>query len=88
MIKQHCVFPPHTHPVSRGSGLEYIEEEVIAMLKGVDLDGNDSIEWKVGARHEVLTNTPCFTGSFEHAPFFSDADTVFMYKQQNPCSLH
>lgn len=28
-------------------GLEFIEEEVVQMLKGVDLDGNDSIEWKV-----------------------------------------
>lgn len=36
-------------PVWSDSGLEYIEEEVVAMLKGVDLDGNDSIEWKVGA---------------------------------------
>eukprot|EP00903_Cladosiphon_okamuranus_P009815 g9329.t1 len=32
--------------VVKKEGLEYIEEEVVAMLKGVDLDGNDSIEWK------------------------------------------
>lgn len=38
-----------SHPVRRNPGLEYIEEEVLQMLKGVDLDGNDSIEWKVGA---------------------------------------
>ncbi|CAN0299431.1 unnamed protein product [Ectocarpus sp. 12 AP-2014] len=32
--------------VVKKEGLEYIEEEVMAMLRGVDLDGNDSIEWK------------------------------------------
>lgn len=42
--------------VADGSGLEYIEEEVVAMLKGVDLDGNDSIEWKVGAVCMSLLN--------------------------------
>ncbi|CAM9559159.1 unnamed protein product [Ectocarpus sp. 6 AP-2014] len=32
--------------VVKKEGLEYIEEEVMTMLRGVDLDGNDSIEWK------------------------------------------
>lgn len=28
-------------------GLEFIEEEVVEMMRGVDVDGSDSIEWKV-----------------------------------------
>ena len=29
------------------TGLEYIEGEVAEMMRGVDVDGSDSIEWEV-----------------------------------------
>ncbi|CAM9920209.1 unnamed protein product [Scytosiphon promiscuus] len=32
--------------VVKKEGLEYIEEEVVEMMRGVDVDGSDSIEWE------------------------------------------
>lgn len=39
-----CVCVRHLYHFA---GLEFIEQEVAAMMRGVDVDGNERIEWRV-----------------------------------------
>lgn len=34
------------------AGLEFLEDEVVEMMRGVDVDGSDSIEWQVIDGHK------------------------------------
>lgn len=46
LVPLHVSVFPTFRPLSK-AGLEFLEDEVTEVMRGVDVDGSDSIEWQV-----------------------------------------